>query len=170
MPRGGLPATKIFETAGFFPLRGPQRGVFCGGCATPGLFFFGDKQKGGLLKKPLLCRGGPGGASFCGKFQYAISSPGSARLLGRIGNLAAGKTPYRSRSANNFVCAPSNPPRRGFRGSAEPRCLTPALRAGAAPSSTLSSPNRQSAQELPSLCSEASLLCRFDFGSVLPGA
>ena len=34
-----------------------------------------------------------------------------------------GNAHSRNRQVNSSVCAPSSPPRRGFRGSAEPRCL-----------------------------------------------
>ena len=57
------------------------------------------------------------------KFQCAISSPGFARLLGRIGNLTAGQNSPANHPASTFVLPSANPPRRGFRGSAEPRCL-----------------------------------------------
>ena len=63
-------------------------------------------------------------------------------------DLNAGQNSPANHPASTFVLPSADPPRRGFRGPAEPRCLTPALRAGVAPSST------QGAQSSPAVYPE----------------
>ena len=98
----------------------PRRGRFFAATAA-GFFWREVRRPGSALRPPPRL-----GARYRAKLGIWRAGTPSASRKG-LRDLNAGQNSPANHPASTFVLPSASPPRRGFRGSAEPRCLTPAL-------------------------------------------